>query len=276
MGLLWLRVLNLCREEGVFPACWKRARLVFVPKPDGKFRPICVLSVLGKIYDRIITVRLMHWLETHDLLSPRQFGYRGGRDSTDAMREYRDRVEEYHREGLHCIAVTLDISNAFNSAWNPMILYQLCKMKVPACLFYAIASFLSNRQIILDGTIFETNRGCPQGSCLGPVLWLIIMEDLFQLSDTYQDLWEHDRAHIQATADDTLAIVAATSVKLLEENWILVWADLKAWAHRNKISFNREKTHFLFHPVRRVVRPPVIWLDYLRLEADRERRIWGS
>jgi len=275
VGTLWLRGLNLCREQGVFPACWKKVRIVLVPKSDGKFRPICVLSVVGKIYDRIITSRLMHWLETRNLLSSRQFGYRDGRDSTDAMREYREKVEEYHRERLHCVAVTLDISNAFNRAWNPMILCQMRKKGVPACLFYAVASFLSGRQVNLDGTILDTNRGCPQGSCLGPALWLLIMEDLFELFESYDSIWERDGTHIQATADDTLAMVAATSVKLVEENWILVWADLKAWAHRNKLCFNLEKTHFLFHPFRRVERPPILWLDYVRLEADHEIKYLG-
>ena len=275
VGILWLRVLNLCREQGVFPACWKKARIVLAPKPDGKFRPICVLSVVGKIYDRIVTSRLMHWLETHNLLSARQFGYRGGRDSTDAMREYCGKVKEYHQEKLHCVAVTLDISNAFNKAWNPMILYQMRRKSVPACLFHAVESFLSERQVNLNGTIIETNRGCPQGSCLGPVLWLLVMEDLLELSDTYDSIWERDRVHIQATADDTLAVVAATSVKLVEENWILVWADLKAWAHRNKLCFNCEKTHFLFHPFRRVERPPILWLDHIRLEPDLEMKYLG-
>jgi hypothetical protein len=73
--------------------------------------------------------------------------------------------------------VALDIKNAFNSAWYPALVQLLARSGCPGDLGRAIADFLQDRSVTSEGVTVMTSRSCPQGSCLGPILWLLNMEE---------------------------------------------------------------------------------------------------
>lgn len=175
-----VRIFERCLEEGVFPRGWKSARLVLLPKVDSaSFRPICLLSEVGKALERILVIRIKRHMRQSAIsdVSGRQFGFMEGRSTTDALVCVRDYVAEACRSGKYVVAVSIDIKNAFNSlAWSS-ICRHLKRKKFPVYLRNIICDYLSERSVIVrDGGRWfsrEVVAGVPQGSVLGPLLWNI-------------------------------------------------------------------------------------------------------
>lgn len=178
-------VFNIYLEAGVFPDIWKKAILVLIPKGTldiraPKVRPICLLSEIGKVFEKVIVRRINTWMDSHPeaRLSPRQYGFRRKTSTCDALSQVRDFITEATNEGEITIGISLDIKNAFNSIRWKRIREALIRKGFPYYICKIIDSYLDNRYIeypINDGNT-ETRQmtaGVPQGSVLGPVLWNI-------------------------------------------------------------------------------------------------------
>ncbi|CAB0040907.1 unnamed protein product [Trichogramma brassicae] len=178
-----------CLETGVFPSSCKRQRLVLLPKPGkppdepSSYRPLCMLDTAGKILERIICDRLEAFTERPGGLSERQYGFRKGRSTIDAIEDVISTAREaiagkrwYHGTKKYCAVVTLDVRNAFNSARWDNILAALRRLLVPDYLLRIIANYFSAR--VLDLLDFTTDEGSrvlrshsrrvPQGFSTGP------------------------------------------------------------------------------------------------------------
>jgi hypothetical protein len=219
-----LEVFNRCLKEGRFPRVWKQAEIAWIPKPGGSgLRPVCLLPTIGKVYDKILATRLTYHLEVKGRLSDRQFGFRKGRGTIAAIDKAVESLRKAKTESKHAIMVAFDIKNAFNSAWYPALVQLLARSGCPGDLGRAIADFLQDRSVTSEGVTVRTSRGCPQGSCLGPILWLLIMEDWFAGMDEVRP-GEDVRVEVQAFADDQVVLISASSLAKLEAAWDKTWA----------------------------------------------------
>jgi len=144
-----LKVYNKCLSEGIFPATWKSARLVLLKKGDkppdqpSSYRPLCILDCPGKLLEKVIDNRLRTFLESNNGLDERQFGFRKGRSTTDAVHTLRGIVEANSPRNKIGV-LTLDIRNAFNSAPWEAILKALLEKSIPSYLCRIIGSYLDN------------------------------------------------------------------------------------------------------------------------------------
>lgn len=243
-GELWKQLLNDCLKEGIFPKIWKKANIVWLPKSDGGLRPISLLPTLGKVFDKMIARRIMHHMERTKSFSDNQYGFREGRSTGQAVRKLVDLVKQQKAEKRHSLVVTLDLSNAFNSAWAPAIIRELRFHRVDESEIKVVDDFLRQRKIVVDGEEYDMQRGCPQGSSLGPVLWITLMEGWFR---KIKEL-EEDGVMVQAYADDQVVVIGAKSLAGLEYKWARVWSACRDWATENKLKYNKKKTEAMLIP----------------------------
>ncbi|KLV34219.1 hypothetical protein AB894_15215 [Piscirickettsia salmonis] len=186
LGPRLLGLYSACLERGQFPLQWKTGKLVLVKKPGrpadspSAYRPIVLLDEVGKVFERIISNRLVAHLSGFGPdLADGQFGFRRGRSTVDAIMRVRDLTTgNAVSRGKVVVAVSLDIANAFNSLPWSCILEALRYHRVPTYLRRVIEAYLTDRFVTYAGHQGEWNRremsrGVPQGSVLGPLLWNI-------------------------------------------------------------------------------------------------------
>jgi Reverse transcriptase (RNA-dependent DNA polymerase)/Endonuclease-reverse transcriptase len=248
-------LFKACLEGGVFPDCWKAGLLIVFPKPNSSkplthpaaYRPITLLPVLGKCLERLIASRLRQSIK----FSPNQFGFLPKKSTEDNLHSLVDFVNSSSK---HVVAVFLDISCAFDSAWWPLILSRLREKHVPKDLYNIVKSFFSNRSVSLDCETVTLSRsvtiGCPQGSVLGPLLWNILFDSLLE-----RDLPEG--CHLLAYADDITLVIEANSREEILSRSESALGILHNWSKFSKLSFSPEKTEVIF--LKGILRqPPVL------------------
>lgn len=258
-----LRVYNELASSANFPADWKRARLVLLRKGDkpidnpAAYRPICLLDVEGKLYEHLILIRLNRELTRTGGLSERQYGFREGRQTVDAINEVMRiaRAAEADYSCSHrrlCVVITLDVKNAFNSASWQKILEELRRREIDESLINVIASYLSEREIILEAEdasrIRKINSGVPQGSVLGPTLWNVLYDGLLRLE-------QPEGVTLIGFADDVAMVVVAKGEEILMNTANIALQRVSNWMEGKGLQLAPEKTEAALLTTKRKIAP---------------------
>jgi len=208
------QLFGQCINSGQFPDCWKVADLVLVPKPGSvdpslvkSFRPISLLPVLGKALETIIISRITD--ETTVDMHVKQHGFTTGKSTTSALEAVYDWVDV--SSSRHIFGTFLDITGAFdNVKWSPL-LSQLINLGASLVTVRLVQSYLTNRwaKFHMEGVPYSRmlERGCPQGSQLGPTLWKIAITPI------YGTVITPNSTRIITYADDILLMVGAARPK---------------------------------------------------------------
>ncbi|XP_023190232.1 uncharacterized protein LOC111608691 [Xiphophorus maculatus] len=189
-----LELYNKVWKEGILPDKWKEAIVIPICKP-GKdphsaesYRPIALTSCIGKIMEKMVNNRLIYYLELKEKIKSYQFGFRKGRSTIDSALclEYEIRRAQINKESL--IAIFLDIEKAYDMLWKEGLLIKIKQMGIRGRIYRWIKNFLTERNIkVKVGGVLSSRHqienGTPQGSIISPMLFIIMINDIFNNID---------------------------------------------------------------------------------------------
>lgn len=242
-------VINLMFSTGVFPQQLKKAKIIPVFKKGNRecaanYRPISILSFFSKIVEKCFVNRLIKYLSKFNILSPHQYGFRAGLSTDYAVLSFTDKIKTAIDSGCYAGALFVDLSKAFDSINHSILSAKLESIGVVGPALTLINSYLSHRKqaVFISNTLSSfktTNIGVPQGSILGPILFLIYINDLPTcLTGCESFLY----------ADDTTILSCNTSVSAVTLNLSNDFNNILLWCRKNSLQINATKTTFMiFH-----------------------------
>jgi hypothetical protein len=231
-------------ESGELPAEWKEANITPIFKSGSKsepsnYRPVSLTSVVGKVMERMIRDVMMAHLIENNLIYKGQHGFVPGKSCTTNLLETVDIITDAINKGYWVILVLLDFAKAFDSVPHDELIEKAKAYGFDEKLLRWLANFLRNRRqrVVMGEAVTEwldVLSGVPQGSVLGPLLFIIYINDM---SDSVVNL-------LKLFADDSKLV----SVIKCEEDLVRLQQDLdkiSEWAIKWKMSFNHKKCKFM-------------------------------
>ena len=243
-------IFNLSLGINHTPRMWKEGRVVLIPKSEGGYRPITLLPVFIKILERLVLKRLQVLEVSNNWMSPEQFAYRPGRSSNHALMNYVTVAGEYIKNKTPNCMIHIDIKGAFDNVWAPVLLNRLIEKKCPAYLLRWIADYMADRKQVIRINDFEVDckvqKSSPQGGCLSPIFWNLIIDPLLLLLRKHANF-------VQAYADDLVFSVTATNWELVEIKANHVLRLVREWTSRARLTVNPSKSSAISFSARRKI-----------------------
>lgn len=242
---VFLQIANKCLELACFPTPWKEAAIVVLRKP-GKtdysnvksYRPIGLLSVLGKVLEKMMVRRIRWHLLPH--ANPAQYGFVPQRCTEDALYDLMQHIHHNLESKKTSVVVSLDIEGAFDSAWWPAVKCQILQKKCPQNLRRLINNYFEDRKVVVRyaGRQCEraTQKGCVQGSIAGPTFWNVLLDPLL-------NELQAKGVHCQAFADDVVLVFSGHEMDKIQYKANLTLAHVHGWGIKNKLKFAPQKTN---------------------------------
>uniref|UniRef100_A0A3Q3AL86 Reverse transcriptase domain-containing protein n=1 Tax=Kryptolebias marmoratus TaxID=37003 RepID=A0A3Q3AL86_KRYMA len=249
-----LALYNKVWEEGKIPSTWKEAIIVPICKP-GKdpnlaesYRPIALTSCVGKIMEKIVNNRLMYFLESKQKIKNYQFGFRKGRSTIDpaVCLEHEIRRAQANKESV--VAIFLDVEKAYDMLWREGLLIKIKQLGIKGKIYRWIRNFLTERSISVRinneiSSNYQMENGTPQGSIISPILFNIMINDIFSSIDK--------SFGVSLFADDGIIWKRGRNIKFVKrklqeavtsvENWALEWGFRFSISKSKVVVFSNKK-----------------------------------
>ena len=223
-----------------YPDIWKLANVTPVHKKGDKqliknYRPISLLPICGKMFEKIIFNSLYSYLNANNLITKNQSGFRPGDSTTNQLLFLVDEIHQAFEnpKSLEIRAIFLDISKAFDKVWHEGLIFKLKQNGISGSLLNLFESYLFNRKqrVVLNGSYScysQIESGVPQGSVLGPLLFLIYINDLEN----------NIKSNVKFFADDTMLFSIVKDAKMSADELNHDLDLIHQWAHKWKMEFN--------------------------------------
>ena len=241
-----VHMFNCSLDSGKIPKVWKNAMVIPIHKGGDKrkvnnLRPISLLPLPGKMLERIIHTQLSNFLENNNLLSNFQFGYRKNCSTIEAIGILTDDILGQRNVAINTMATFFDLKKAFDTVDHSILLKKLSLMGIKDKFLNWILNYLSDRTQLtfvngVSSNRVEINCGVPQGSILGPLLFLVYINDIEKICD---------HSKILLFADDTVLYTSNRDDVVAMKNMQIDVDNLVAWCRKNKLTVNTDKTKFM-------------------------------
>ena len=243
MTTVFTHCINDSFQKGIFPDCLKLAHVVPIHKKAERtnptnYRPVSLLSAFSKVFEKILFNRLYKYMEPK--LIDEQFGFRPKHSTSDLMIYLLEHISKLLSTDERCLILFFDLAKAFDTLDHKILLRKLERYGIRGIPLKLIDSYLSNRsqQVLVNGSLSSEKKmmiGVPQGSILGPLLFIIYMNDIILATNI---------GKLGIYADDTTAIIGSPNKTELIDKSKNMLEDLGKWFSCNKLSLSPTKCKY--------------------------------
>lgn len=224
------------------PSIWKVAEVIMIQKP-GKppnettsYRPISLLPIISKLFEKLFLKRLKPIIERKALIPTHQFGFRNQHSTVDQVHRIISNIERSLEEKKVCSAIFLDVAQAFDKVWHQGLNHKLEK-NLPRQFSELLKSYIADRLFRIKqedaySDLYEIKAGVPQGSVLGPILYLLYTNDIPTTN----------QATIATFADDTAILAVGEGTEETTELLQQAINEIDTWTKRWRIKLNESKS----------------------------------
>ena len=239
-------IMNKCIEKSIWPDALKAAEVVPIYKSGKKlivnnYRPISLISNIAKIFEKVIYKRIFDFIHKHKILSEKQYGFIKNKGTRDALGYITKRIYENLDKSKPIAVAFLDLAKAFDTVDHNILLHKLHAYGIRGNAYKLMQSYLTNRKqkVRIDQSESEPitiTVGVPQGTILGPLLFILYINDL---------LITMPENSILSYADDTAVITSCKTWKEVEREMNQHLEKVAIWLALNKLTLNISKTVYI-------------------------------
>lgn len=252
-----LHLINSSLITGIFPDCLKISKVVPIYKKGERYeisnyRPVSILPSVSKIYERVMYNRLVDHLQNNNLFDEQQHGFRKGKSTTSALLDFSETIIDAVDKGNNVASIFMDLSKAFDSISHEVILHKLKAFGVLGTTLNWFRSYLTGRMQYVEIMSKNNNtlikhrsetltikHGVPQGSILGPLLFLCYVQGMPSILKNILGT----ESQLILYADDSNLVTTAKSYRDLEKACQEQMKIIETYFIQNSLFLNSDKTN---------------------------------